>query len=109
MPVATSVSRSAGRAIAEAVRGPAQTGEVLRQLRGPAAARAERLEDPVAQLEAPIEDREVGAVGGQQPAVDPDVPGAVRHRQATSTPPIAVSGPRAFATVSSHSAPGSLW
>ena len=108
MPVATSASRSRGQGDRQAVGGPAQAGEVLRQLGGPAAAGAQGLEDAVAQLEAPIEDREVGAVGGQQPAVDPDVPGAVRHRQATSTPPIAVSGPRALATVSSHSAPGSL-
>ena len=108
MPVATSASRSAGRTIAEAVGGPAQAGEVLRQLGGPAGAGAQGLEDAVAQLEAPVEDGQVGAVGGQQPAVDPDVPGAVGHRQATSTPPIAANGPRALATVSSHSAPGSL-
>ena len=92
----------------EAVGGSAEPGEMLRQLGGPAGAGAQGLEDAVAELEAAVEDREVGAIGGQQPAVDPHVPDAVGDRHATSTPPIAVSGPRALATVSSHSAPGSL-
>ena len=109
MPVAISALEVAGQDDREAVGRPAQPREVLGQLGRPAAAGAQGLEDAVAELEAAVEDREVGAVGGQQPAVDPDVPRtAIGHRHATSTPPIAVSGPRALATVSSHSAAGSL-
>ena len=66
-----------------------------------AAVRPERLEDPVAELERPIERRQVRLVRRQQAAIHPDVPG-VGH--STSTPPIAASGPRALTTVSAHSA-----
>ena len=45
---------------------------------------------------------------GQELAVDPDVAGVPPSAHATSSPPIAPSGPRALATVSSHSAAGSL-
>ena len=58
---------------AEAVARPPEAGEVLGQLGRPAGADAERLEDAVAQLEAAVEDREVRAGGGLDPAVDPDV------------------------------------
>ena len=76
---------------------------------GRPAARAERLEHAVAELEAAVEDRQVRRVGRQELAVDPDVP---RRRVIALTrpprPPMAPSGPRALATVSSHSAAGSL-
>src|SRR5689334_1380365 len=74
----------------------------------------ERLEDPVAELEAAVERGQVERVGRLQSTVDPDVtagkrgPAGVGRGHATSLAPTARSGPRAFATVSSHSAPGSL-
>ena len=54
---------------------------------------------------------------GQEAAVDPDAAGRVTagrvtagaDRHSSSLPPMAPSGPRAFATVSSHSAAGSLF
>src|SRR2546422_4446269 len=69
-----------------------------------ATARAHRLEDAVAELKATVANREVRPVGREELTVDPDVVG----RHGTSTPSIADNGPRAFATVSSHSASGSL-
>ena len=95
----------------QAVRGALQPGDVLVELGRPAAARAERLEDPVAELEAAVERGQVAAVGGLDPAVDPDVPGrgpSASPGHATSRRRSPTSGPRAFATVSSHSAAGSL-
>ena len=48
---------------------------MLGQLGRVPAAYAEGLEDPVAELEPAIEDRQVGAVRGKQATVDPDVTG----------------------------------
>src|SRR6185503_4796188 len=98
-----------GRRASEAV-------QVLLDLGRAAAARAHRVEHAVAELEAAVEGGEVPRIRGQQIAVDPDVAaregrcdapcGLLAH--ATSRAPIAESGPRALATVSSHSAAGSL-
>ena len=88
---------------------------MLGELGRAGAADAERLEDPVAELEAAIE-RPTGA--GRRPAArrpsTQTCPGAAARRvprslTPTSTAPIAPSGPRALATVSSHSAAGSLF
>src|SRR6185503_17603745 len=96
----------------EADGGSPETVEVLVELGRAAAARAQRLEHPVAELKAAIERGKVFRVGGEQRVVDPDVPAgeggpSVSSRSfahATSRAPIADSGPRALATVSSHSA-----
>ncbi len=81
---------------------------MLGELRRTTAAYAQRLEDPVTELEPAIERRQVMPVGWQDLAVDPDMGRALAVAHATSSPPIAPSGPRALATVSSHSAAGSL-
>ena len=78
-----------------------QSSEVGVELDGDAVAGAQRLEHPVAELEAAIGDGQVAGVGREQLAIDPD-------GHATSSPPMAPSGPAALATVSSHSAAGSL-
>ena len=104
-----------GQRDVETGRRPAQAGDVLGELGRVRAADPQRLEDAVAELEAAIEDRQVGAVGGQQPAVDPDVAGRLATCDGVAAltrpppPPIAPSGPRALVTVSSHSAAGSLF
>src|SRR5439155_5079719 len=84
-----------------------QAFEMLAQLRGSSAAGTQGLEHAVAELEAAIERGEMASVGGLQRAVDPDVP-AREVPHTTSRAPIPDSGPRALATVSSHSAAGSL-
>ena len=67
----------------------------------------QRLEDAVAQLEAAVGRR--GAAGSAAEAIRPLIQTAApAASRATSTAPIARSGPRALATVSSHSSAGSL-
>ena len=85
-----------------------EAGDVLVELGRPAGPRTERLEHAVAELEATIEGGQMEPVGGHELPVDPEVSRPTRHSAATSRPPIAASGPRALATVSSHSASGSL-
>src|SRR5262249_21864042 len=99
-----------------------KSGHVVGPLDEDAAPRSKRLEQPVAQLDTAIRDKEGRVIRRLQPSVDPDVlrPGVeVGHPAAADVPgrsvvpaiswaPIAPSGPRAFATVSSHSASASL-
>ena len=69
------------------VRGPAEALRVLGELRGATALGAQGLEDAVAQLEAAVEDGQVGALGRTDGAVHPDEAGrGVAHRR-----PLAVS------------------
>ena len=80
MPSATRSSRSAGRPISRPSRGSMEAGQVLGQLRRSTAARPERLEDPVAELEPAIEGGQVRLVAGQQLAVDPHVRAVASRR-----------------------------
>src|SRR4029078_9195582 len=74
----------------------------------PAAARPERLEDAVTQLEAAVEHGHVRRIGGQDAPLPPHEPRQRVAHPGASTAPIEDSGPRALATVSSHSSSGSL-
>ena len=100
---------SAGRAMSRPVGGPMQPGEVLGELgraaaASPGASRRRR-------RRAGTRDRTptggAPSAGRSSPSTQTCAAvAAVAH--ATSSPPIAPSGPRALATVSSHSAAGSL-
>ena len=85
-PSASRASRSSGSGDLEAGRRAAEAGDVLGQLGRVAAADAQRLEDAVAELEAAIEDGQVGLVGRQEPAVDPDVTRSRRRRPSLIRP-----------------------
>ena len=50
---------------------------MLAKLRDPSATSPERLENPVTELEAAIEGRQMRDLGRQDPTINPDVPGGV--------------------------------
>ena len=69
---------------------------------------AQGLECAVAELEAPVIHAEMRLGRGNQAPIEPHLIGWARARHYASTAPMALRGPRALATVSSHSAEGSL-
>ena len=110
MPAARRASTSSGRAMSSPSAERCSRARCSAELGRTAGAGAQRLEHAVAELEAAIEHRQVRARRRAGPRRRPRR-GRQRRRsrsRATSTPPMAPSGPRALATVSSHSAAGSL-
>ena len=85
-PRASRASRSSGSGIASPAAERRSRATCSASSVGRPAARPERLEHAVAELEAAVERRQVRAVGRQQPAVEPDVAraGVAGHPAATS-------------------------
>ena len=108
MPAASRASTSSGSGDVEAVRRPVQASQVLRRARSGGPPRARSVSNtPSPSWKPRSNDGQVRGVGGQHDRRRPRRGRRTLTRRPRS-PPMAPSGPRALATVSSHSAAGSL-